>query len=159
MPKGVYPRPYVDPLDLIHYEPMSGCWLWGGTYGYFGYGVFKYSGQKSRPAHRVVYEILRGEIQPGLHLDHLCRNHACVNPDHLEPVTSRVNTLRGVGPSAVNAKKTHCKNGHEFTPENTMFVDGGRARACRKCNRKHALAHYYGAYRETRMARYKNAHS
>jgi hypothetical protein len=68
-----------------------------------------------------------------LKLDHLCRNPACVRPDHLEAVTARENTLRGIGPTAVNALKTHCVHGHEFTPENTRMK--GIRRVCRECQR------------------------
>src|SRR5688572_21764976 len=69
-------------------------------------------------AHRLMYVALRGPIPDGLELDHLCRNHACVNPWHMEPVTGRVNKLRGTSPSAVHAAKTHCPKGHAYTPEN-----------------------------------------
>jgi hypothetical protein len=68
--------------------------------------------------HRAVYEILVGTIPEGLQLDHLCRNRACINPDHLEPVTKQENLARGNGVMAKNARKTHCKNGHEFTEQN-----------------------------------------
>lgn len=69
----------------------------------------------------------------GKTIDHLCRNRGCVNPLHLQAVPMRENTLRGFGPSAENARKTHCKRGHEFTPENTYLHDGRRI--CKQCNR------------------------
>jgi len=115
-------------------EPMSGCWLWTGYLaGGQGYGGIEIRGQQCL-AHRVVYELLVGPIPEGLELDHLCRNRCCVNPDHLEAVTSKVNVLRGVGISAANAVKTHCVNGHEFTDENTYLHRGHRH--CRKCGRE-----------------------
>lgn len=86
--------------------------------------------------HRFVYELLRAPIPDGLELDHLCRNHPCVNPAHLEPVTHRENMMRGETFGAVNAAKTHCDNGHEFNTANTRLVRRGRSirRECRPCN-------------------------
>lgn len=90
-------------------------------------------------AHRAVYEHLRGPIPVGLELDHLCRNTRCVNPAHLEPVTHRENALRGVGVSAINAAKTHCKYGHDLTnPDNYWLKAYGNAvatRICKACKR------------------------
>jgi hypothetical protein len=70
-----------------------------------------------------------------LTLDHLCRNKACVNPAHLEPVTNRENVLRGVGLSAENARKTHCKRGHPLSGDNVVVSKGGRKRRCVACER------------------------
>jgi hypothetical protein len=86
-------------------------------------------------AHRWAYEFLRAEIPEGLHIDHLCRNRACVNPWHLEPVTNRVNGLRGESVAAQHARKTHCIRGHEFTTENTYPIKNGKGRGCRECSR------------------------
>ena len=111
----------------------DGCWLWTGALNTDGYGVV-WIDEKSRAgrAHRVVYELLVGPIPPHTGLDHLCRNRACVRPDHLEPVSTRVNVLRGVGITAVNSSKTACVNGHPFTLENT-YPQRGSDRACRTC--------------------------
>jgi hypothetical protein len=115
------------------YAPELGpCWLWLGPPNSDGYGHIGEGPHKGRllKVHRVTYELLVGPIPEGLELDHLCRVRLCVNPVHLEAVTNRENMLRGVGVCALNARKTHCKHGHEFTPENTYRVKNG-GRACK----------------------------
>lgn len=111
------------------------CWVWTGARTLSGYGRFYIASKPNTAAHRFSWELLRGAVRDGLQLDHLCRNRLCVNPAHLEPVTLRVNVLRGVGHSAVNAVKTHCVSGHEFTLENTIDRPRGR-RECRECSRR-----------------------
>lgn len=112
----------------------SGCWLWTATITPRGYGQFYLNGRIE--AHRAAWELLRGPIPEGLQIDHLCRVRACVNPDHLEPVTAKINCHRGFGPSGLNASKTECSHGHAYTPENTYleFNKVGRTkRHCRAC--------------------------
>lgn len=106
------------------------CWEWVAGKDH-GYGIIQ-AGGRARKAHRLAYEMLVGPIPAGLILDHLCRNRSCVNPAHLEVVTNRENVLRGVGPTAANAAKTHCVRGHAFTPENTIRRRGTQ-RDCRAC--------------------------
>lgn len=82
-------------------EKSSGCWAWTGHKNRNGYGWTLGPKGKGESAHRIAYELLVGPIPEGLQIDHLCRNRACVNPDHLEPVTQRVNWQRGNAPSAI----------------------------------------------------------
>ena len=91
-----------------------------------GYGRIRRNG-KSLAAHRWAYEQAKGPIPEGLEIDHLCRNRACVNPDHLEAVTHAENNRRAA------AARTTCRQGHEWTPENTYVWNG--TRFCRACNR------------------------
>lgn len=107
------------------------CWLWTGAVSVGGYGQFVL-GSKRYTAHRIGYLLAGRAIPAGLVLDHACRVRECVNPDHLRPTTNRENVLIGIGLSAINARKTHCHRGHEFTPENTR-VDAEGFRVCRKC--------------------------
>jgi hypothetical protein len=113
------------------------CWRWAAGLTSEGYGNFRV-GDKMVVAHRWAYENEIGPIPAELELDHLCRTRSCVNTDHLEAVTQRENVMRGEGAPARNARKTHCKRGHEFTTENT-YNNPSRERICRACNRAYEI--------------------
>lgn len=106
----------------------SSCWEWTGRRQREGYGTLGI-----RKAHRMSYELHIGPIPDGLEIDHLCRNRACVRPDHLEAVTHQENVLRGVGAPARLARRTHCINGHPFTPQSTWLSSAWKGRRCRIC--------------------------
>lgn len=114
-----------------HIERIDDCWLWTGYCYGNGYAALSWQGRQQL-LHRLSYEHFRGPIPEGLVIDHLCRTKNCINPDHLEPVTSGENTRR--------AMRTHCINGHEFTPENVYMPKDGK-RYCRTCRRARVRAY------------------
>jgi len=140
-------RDYIRNAVVI--EPYSGCWLWIGSWnkdGYAAHYVRESDGNvRNRPMHRVSYELFNGPIPQGLVIDHKCRVRCCINPAHLEPVTNRVNVLRGdCGKTHAEraAKRTHCERGHEWIAENIIVrirVRPGRndciSRVCRMCKK------------------------
>lgn len=136
------------------YNPSLGpCWIWTGHRTSGGYGRFFKVIEgvtRGRPAHRLVYEMCTANtVQGDLEMDHLCRVHECVNPFHLEPVTTKVNQHRGFGFAGINIRKTHCPAGHEYTDDNSYAWKPGMRR-CRICNA--ATAQRYRTARKLRAA-------
>lgn len=132
----------------------NGCVVFTGRLDRWGYAMVKTSRGRYGAAHRLIYKAMVGPIPDGRLTDHLCHtsdaecpggnrclHRRCVNPYHLEPVTPAQNNERGLSVTAVNARKTHCINGHEFTASNTAWrkperAGGKRRRICRACKRE-----------------------
>lgn len=134
--------PKVDKSGPVpaHRPELGPCWIWIASRTDLGYGKFGVGTALGWVgAHRFAYELLAGPIPAGLTLDHLCRNTSCVNPVHLEPVTSAENVRRAA------AAITHCPAGHPYDEANTRIVKGGY-RQCRTCDRERArlLRDYQG---------------
>ena len=114
------------------------CWRFTGAVNRKGYGLFGVH-SKNRIVHRVAYELWRGPVPAGAHLDHLCRIRDCFNPAHLEPVSPKENIRRSI--AAVghpNSGKTVCPKGHPYNADNTILhkmSDGRTWRQCRACKR------------------------
>lgn len=118
----------------VEIDPTSGCWKWLGYKVKGGYGRFWFEGRDVM-AHRFAYELVVGPIPEGKEPDHTCNNPGCVNPGHLEIKTHRENSLRSeTSPTAINSRKTHCPENHEYTPENTYIIPSTGSRRCRKCH-------------------------
>jgi len=120
--------------DKIVVDTQTGCWLWTGACTAEGYGCVGIpKTRKTTKAHIAVYKAHKGPVPKGKQLDHLCRVKRCVNIEHLEPVTCRVNVLRGETIAAKNAAKTHCIHGHSL--EDAYLRGPNKNRQCRTCNR------------------------
>jgi len=157
MHKGTIPIPVFTPLQSENFwakvDKSGDCWLWTAAKTRDGYGKFNV-GRKQVLAHRATYTMLVGEIPDGLEMDHLCRTRHCVNPTHLEAVTTTQNNLRiprelaadgRFLPPWVHSGKDvtgYCRNGHEYTESNTYTYKDGRTdcRTCQRANKAKAAA-------------------
>jgi hypothetical protein len=134
---GTDPIVACTEADCENPEIIGKCLVFSGVKNDNGYGFVSVCGKMVR-VHRYVWEKANGKIPEGMVVDHLCRNRACCNIAHLRIVTSRQNTLENSkGLAAVNAAKTHCPQGHEYSKENTYLL--GRHRICRICKRERRL--------------------
>lgn len=124
-------EPRVNKID-------GGCWLWTGATNGVGYGKIGLleNGKAKYPyTHVIAYEALIGTVPDGLELDHLCRNTICCNPEHVEPVTSLENSMRGEHPNYKTARTRICKRGHGIVGDNIFRRSDGRLR-CRACQHR-----------------------
>ena len=119
-------------IKRIKMDLLSDCWNWVGYLSKDGYARISINGIQSY-GHRLSYQYWKGNIPNGLQLDHLCRNRKCVNPNHLECVTTQENIRRGFSIATINSLKTHCKRGHEYTVKNTWYRKDRTGRFCKKC--------------------------
>lgn len=123
-------------------DKTNSCWEWT-AYTRNGYGQFRLN-KKTKFAHRIAYELIKGKIPIGLVIDHLCRNTSCVNPEHLEAVPQKENVKRGLtgkNRGLQQKSKTHCPQGHEYSKENT-YVWKNEGRKCRICINQRKKQHY-----------------
>lgn len=130
---------YLDDEHSSLTKDAGQCWVWTGWVGgakSHPYGRFNVFGSASQ-AHRISLQEFGVIVPPDLVVDHLCRNTLCVRPNHLEVVTQDENMKRGT-----RASGTHCKNGHEYTPDNTRIQTRGdkRVRLCRTCRRGYSAS-------------------
>lgn len=140
---GPKPKPSVLVFTRHFLIGGPGCWEWTARRTKDGYGQWSngYRTFGTNRAHRISYEMFVGPIPEGLTIDHVCRNRACVRPDHLEAVTNRENLLRGETLAAANIQKTHCLRGHPFDLFNTGARSDGRS--CLECKRLNARRRYH----------------
>jgi hypothetical protein len=140
VPKGT---PIRDRIRAWVEVDNAGCWIWQSVISVNGYAHIGTDGS-TRSAHRVSYEAFVGPIPEGMVIDHLCRNRACVNPEHLKPVDQRSNVMRSpIALGAINAAKTHCAQGHPYDAGNTYVYarPGTTIRVCRTCSRARTRAY------------------
>jgi HNH endonuclease len=132
LPKNFEAR--IEKREQTARPDLGPCWIWTGSINVRGYGKFA-----TRYVHRLSFEHFKGVVPVGLELDHLCREHACCNPDHLEAVTHQENVRRGRLAEANRERaipRTHCRNGHAYVPENIMFNATTGRRQCLTCAKK-----------------------
>lgn len=133
--------PAARPIEERFWEKVDRrgpdeCWPWTASLDGKGYGQIGYAG-RIRKAHQISWELQVGPLTPGLVIDHLCFNKACMNTTHMEEVQQGDNARRGRARRTPQRLKTHCVHGHKYTVENTRLLAGGR-RACRECERRKA---------------------
>jgi hypothetical protein len=149
MDKNIFVVKNLDPKTIsrlfskIYIDKITGCWNWTGNLNQTGYGRIRYLGNKVL-VHRLMYSWIMAKplsktiSRNNLILDHICNNKKCCNPKHLRLTTHKINMLRGNGPSAREARQTHCKRGHLLPIKKNS---SGR-RFCQICNTMWARKRY-----------------
>lgn len=158
------PRRFWDKVKIVDcaLRPELGpCWEWTACLNKAGYGklVIGSRTDKSRKsvlAHRFAYENLIGPFTKGLESDHLCHNTACVNPAHIEPVTSLENQHRSKHNNGRSARN-HCPQGHPYDGKNTSIGTKGERR-CRTCIRERSRIRYYTRNGRERATEWRRKH-
>ena len=149
----LFSLPNISQADLDRFwskvEKTETCWNWLGWKTNVGYGQFKIN-YKNVLSHRFSYIICKGEIIGELYIDHLCRNRGCCNPEHMELVTHRENTMRGYNPASLNSKKTHCVRGHLLSGDNLYLSPKSKQRTCYEC-RRFTNREYYKLEKKSKM--------
>lgn len=136
-------RRLLEKVETNINDPQA-CWNFTSSHGPFGYAHFTYR-KRTWHAHRACYQVwFHRPLKPSEHIDHLCRNRQCINPNHLEVVSKLENESRG---KAFFNRKSYCKRGHLFTPENSSLIQsrfgGSPARRCRMCSRRRRMESYF----------------
>lgn len=135
----VHLRVRRDPVAMFweKVDASGDCWEWTASRDKMGYGRASVR-RKGWLAHRLAWCLLVGPIPAPLQVDHLCRNPACVNPDHMELVTMQENIRRGAPNNATRwATINECTRGHPYTPENLYISPTSGQRVCRTCSRRY----------------------
>jgi len=148
MARTIDARPLKKRILQNIFKDSNNCWNWQLSTSPTGYGQISTGSRtdktrKTSLAHRVSYEIFTRKIEQGLQIDHLCRNRTCVNPEHLEQVTPKVNNHRGNPSWKQEAARTSCPQGHAYTESNTIISKKKYSRNCRKCAYARNLKRYH----------------
>jgi len=139
MSKGSAGQPRRKKLAVDRFwskvNKTSYCWEWLAGLDKDGYGKFNPRAGVCMGAHKFSCEIANGPVQPGFDVHHECENKRCVNPAHLKALPKAAHASITPRPMAGTRLVSQCRQGHDFTPENTYLHPSGK-RHCRTCQRE-----------------------